>query len=101
MSSTTVVHGKRLASVDPNPHFRGRVVRSVAGLAQDINDELRDRYAAPQTRGFVVIWLGDNGVESLVVEVDKDGVGSLQDAVDGSVVKVQEAERPAMTCFTF
>jgi hypothetical protein len=88
MSSTTVVHGKRLASVDPNPHFRRRVVRSVAGLVEDIDDELRDRYGAPHTRGLIVIWLGNYSVESLVMKVDKNGVSSLQDAVDGSVVEV-------------
>src|ERR1035441_5440636 len=35
-------------------------------------------------------------MQALIVEVDEYGVYPLQDAVDGSVMEVEEAKRPAM-----
>jgi hypothetical protein len=40
-------------------------------------------------------------VKPLIVKIYKDGLGPLQDAIDRTVVKVQESKRPTVARFAF
>jgi hypothetical protein len=101
MTAPSVVDGKRFACIDADANLRGRVIRILACLSEDVDDKLADRHRLVDPIAFGVVWLRDNGMQTLIVKIHKQRVHPLQDARNRALVHVKEAQRASMAGFAF
>ena len=95
MPAPPVVNRERLAAVDAYTHLGGRMIRIFTRPGQNIDDELSNCDGALNSLQFGVVWLCDNGVQPLIMEVYKNRIHALEDSMNRAVVKVQEILRCA------
>ena len=72
-----------------------------AGLRKNVDNQLADRDCAMHALGLAVIWLGDDRMQALIVEINQHGVHAPDDAMNRAVVEVQEAQRALVADFAF
>jgi hypothetical protein len=84
--AAAVVDGQSFASIDADPNLCRRMVRIFAGLPQNVDDHLGDSYGTVHTLRFIVIGLGDDGMQALVMEINQHGIDAANDAVHRAVM---------------
>ena len=91
MAAAAVVHSERFARIDADSHLGCWIVGAFTGLGKYVDDELSDRNSFFDSRGLGIVWLSYYCMEALVVEVDKDSIHLLENAVYGTVMKVKKS----------
>jgi hypothetical protein len=77
-TAPSVVDGKRFACIDADANLRGRVIRILACLSEDVDDKLADSHRLVDPIAFGVVWLRDNGMQTLIVKIHKQRVHPLR-----------------------
>ena len=77
------------------------MIRIFTRLGQNIDDQLSNCDGALNSLQFGVVWLCDNGVQPLIMEVYENRIHALEDAMDRAVVKVQKSKRAPVAHLAF